>query len=94
MSFPIRFTQGRGDYDFISPIINCAGNAAVVAAGATALAVITHLALKALGFSGFAATIPTAIPGAVAVLGGAAAIAGLAAIGFVAWQFAQALGRR
>ena len=67
MCFPIEFARQSGDFNFISPIINFTGNAAVVAVCGVGISAISILALKLLGF-GTAATVATAaVPLTIAV---------------------------
>ena len=79
MSFPIEFAKPRGDYDFLSPLINFTGNAAVVAGVATLAAVVAHFALKALGINGVIASVLQAVPVSIATIGGAGIVLGLGA---------------
>lgn len=80
MVFPINFAKSSGDYDFVSPVINFTGNAAVIAAGGIGLSVITYMGLKALGFSKIATVTSTAIPVTIATIGVVSTIAGTFAL--------------
>lgn len=90
MQFPFEFAKRSGDYDFISPIVNFTGNAAVVAIGGISLGAITYFALQALGFSNLSLHAVTAIPvsigafGALGVLAGAVCLAGITIMFFMA----------
>lgn len=93
MSFPFEFAKRTGDYDFVSPIINFTGNAAVVAVGGISVGAVSYLALKALGFSKIITAIGTAIPvtiGGIGIIG--AALGGCLFIAMCI-QIAKALGR-
>lgn len=76
MSFPFKFVQSHGNHDFISRGINACCNAAVVAVGGISVGAIAFIALKALGFSGIAATMATAIPVAIGLIGVAGLVVG------------------
>lgn len=62
MPFPFEFVRKTGDYDFFSPVINLAANAAVIAVGGVSIGAVSYIALKALGFSSAAVKVTTAIP--------------------------------
>lgn len=91
MQFPIEFMKNRGDFDFISPLMNFTGNAAVVAVGGISLAVIANCALKILGFPGAAVKIGTAIPIAIGVIGALGVIAGVGLFAWIVYTFMEAL---
>lgn len=94
MRFPIEFTKSSGDYDFISPIVNFTGNAAVISAGLFGVGLVSYLALKALGFTSVAVGTATAIPVAGAIIAAGAAVVGLAALTTLAYMLFSALWHR
>lgn len=84
MSFPYEFSKKSGDYDFVSPILNFAGNSALVAVGGISLGAISYLGLKALGFNKIATTISTAIPTTIGAIGAVGTILVVTAIVMIA----------
>jgi hypothetical protein len=74
MPFPIVFLTPMGEYDQLTPVLNRSANAALVAAGSTSLALITCLALKALGYSAPIIKMTSMLPIAFAVSAGAAVV--------------------
>ena len=94
MQFPFEFTKRSGDYDFISPVINFTGNAAVVAVGGISLGAITYFALQALGFSNLSLHVVTAIPVSIGVFGALGVLAGAVCFAGVYIMIAMALSNR
>ncbi len=90
MCFPFEFSKRSGDYDFISPIVNFTGNAAVLAVAGISLGIISNLAFKALGFNTVATSIATAIPVTLGIAGIGAAIIGAACIAAIFYAFINA----
>lgn len=62
MTFPIKFVQSRGDYDFISPAINFIGIASLVTVGSISLGAISLCAFRVLNLDETAGIIATALP--------------------------------
>lgn len=76
MAFP--FIKHQGDYDISARIANTAISGALIVVGGISLALITNVALKALGFSALSVSFATAIPTTIGAFGAAV-------IGFAAW---------
>lgn len=70
-----QFAKSSGDYDFISPLTNLFGNGLVLGCAGVGTTLIVALALKALGYSGAAIAIGTALPIIAATVGFATAAA-------------------
>lgn len=94
MPFPIEFAKKNGNYDFFSPIINVACNAAVVAVGGFSLGAISYVALKRLGFNEIAATTEAAIPVVIGATGAVVAVVTGGLFIVMINGVANALGRR
>ena len=78
----INFVKSQGDYDFVSPIQNLAGNAFVYAGAALGVAAITKVALEAMGYSATAAYVAASFPLVFSI---GTACVGVVAIGAIAY---------
>jgi hypothetical protein len=94
MQFPFEFTKSGGSYDFISPIINFTGNAAVVAVGGISLGAITYFALPALGFSSLSLHDVTVISVSIGAFGALGVLAGAVCLAGVYFMIVMALSNR
>ncbi len=89
MSFPIQFSKESMGFNFVSPMIDLAGNGAMFAVGGISLAAITYVAFKSLGLSTGAASALTAIPVSIGVIGVAGFVVGMGSLAYVVDRFAR-----
>lgn len=85
----IEFSKSSGQYDYISPIINFTGNAALVAVGGICVGSILNVALKALGYTGIAVKAPTVVFVTIGMIGAVGTVVGLAMVVYVCIMFSS-----
>jgi len=84
----IQFVKPKGDFDFISPLINLAGTGAVVAIATSALNnFLLPTVLPALGVSNTTATVLTGVTAGLETIGVGGVAAGVMLIGTVFFNF-------
>jgi hypothetical protein len=90
----IQFAKSEGKCDFFSPLINMVGNGLVIGGLGIGSALIVAIALKALGYSGFAIAIGTALPIIAGTVGLATAATGALVIAGLVYALFSAMTSR